>query len=45
MKGEKLAELLERKIAEKPWDDYILLDKRLVRMVVEALRRAASASS
>jgi len=35
----KLAELLKRKIREKPWDDYILIEKGLLWKIIEELEK------
>lgn len=38
-RNERLANILEKMIQKKPYDDYILVDKNLLWKVIEALRR------
>jgi len=35
----RLADFLERQIESKPYDDYICIDKKVLRQVIEELRR------
>ena len=38
-RGKRLAEILKKKIRDKPYDDYILIDKNLLWKIIEELEK------
>ena len=38
-RGKRLAEILKKKMLEKPYDDYILIDKNLLWKIIVELER------